>query len=83
MKDDLAKRLRSMRNMLGLTQSALLSAWASPKPTSPELEKGHQAPSLDVLEKLCSTLNCSADYLLGLRTTRATAPCARRRCPAT
>lgn len=66
MKDDLAKRLRSMRNMLDLTQSALAERVGITQAYLAELEKGSKRPSLDVLEKLCSTLNCSADYLLGL-----------------
>ena len=66
MKDDLAKRLRSMRNLLDLTQSALAERVGITQAYLAELEKGTKRPSLAVLEKLCSALNCSADYLLGL-----------------
>ncbi|MEL7603925.1 MAG: helix-turn-helix transcriptional regulator [Bacillota bacterium] len=66
MKEDLAKRLRSMRSMLDLTQSALADRVGITQAYLAELEKGAKRPSIDVLEKLCGTLNCSADYLLGL-----------------
>jgi len=66
MKDDLAKRLRTMRNKLNLTQSALAERVGITQAYLAELEKGTKRPSLDVLERLCSALNCSADYLLGL-----------------
>ena len=66
MKDDLARRLRSMRKMQDLTQLALAERVGITQAYLAELEKGTKRPSLDVLEKLCSALNCSADYLLGL-----------------
>jgi len=66
MEDELAKRLRAMRNMLDLTQSALAERVGITQAYLAELEKGAKRPSIDVLEKLCGTLNCSADYLLGL-----------------
>ncbi len=66
MKDDLPKRLRSMRNMLDLTQVALAEKVGITQAYLAELEKGAKRPSIDVLEKLCGSLNCSADYLLGL-----------------
>jgi transcriptional regulator with XRE-family HTH domain len=74
MKDDLAKRLRSMRNMLDLTQSMLADRVGITQAYLAELEKGTKRPSIDVLEKLCGTLNCSADYLLGLPENRSYSP---------
>lgn len=74
MEDDLAKRLRSMRGMLDLTQSALAERVGITQAYLAELEKGVKRPSIDVLEKLCGSLNCSADYLLGLSESRSHQP---------
>ncbi len=81
MKDDLAKRLRAMRNMLHLTQSSLAERTGITQPYLAELERGDKRPSIDVLEKLCGELNCSADYLLGLSETKSYQPLSEERLP--
>ena len=81
MKDDLAKRLRSMRNMFHLTQTALAERIGITQPYLAELERGDKRPSLDVLEKLCGELNCSADYLLGLSDSKSYRPLSEERLP--
>lgn len=81
MKEDLAKRLRAMRNMLHLTQSTLAERVGITQPYLAELERGDKRPSIDVLEKLCGELNCSADYLLGLSETKSYRPLSEERLP--
>ena len=81
MKDDLAKRLRAMRSMLHLTQSSLAERTGITQPYLAELERGDKRPSIDVLEKLCGELNCSADYLLGLSETKSYRPLDEERLP--
>lgn len=54
-------RLRRRREALGLSQSALghqseVSRW----------ERGESQPNLDELRRLCTTLDVSSDFLLGL-----------------
>ena len=71
MTEDLSTRLRALRNSLGLTQVALAERVGITQAYLAELEKGAKRPSIDVLEKLCDALNCSADYLLGLSANRS------------
>jgi transcriptional regulator with XRE-family HTH domain len=52
--------------MQGLTQSQLAERVGITQAFLAEIEKGRKRPSLDVLEKLCDALGCSADYLLGI-----------------
>jgi transcriptional regulator with XRE-family HTH domain len=74
MEADLSKRLRYLRLALDLTQSALAERVGITQAYLAELEKGIKRPSLDVLEKLCDALSCSADYLLGLSDDRGYRP---------
>ncbi len=74
MEDDLSKRLRHLRQTQHLTQSALAQRVGITQAYLAELEKGIKRPSLDVLEKLCVALSCSADYLLGLSDSRGYRP---------
>ena len=80
-KNELAKRLRSMRNMLHLTQASLAERIGITQPYLAELERGDKHPSIDVLQKLCGELNCSADYLLGLSDSKSYKPLGEERLP--
>ena len=42
---------------------------------------GDKNPSIDVLQKLCGELNCSADYLLGLSDSKSYRPLGEERVP--
>jgi transcriptional regulator with XRE-family HTH domain len=64
--NDLPKRINQRRKMQGLTQSQLAERVGITQAFLAEIEKGRKRPSLDVLEKLCDALGCSADYLLGI-----------------
>ncbi len=81
MKEELSKRLRAMRSMLHLTQTALAERIGITQPYLAELERGDKRPSLDVLEKLCGELNCSADYLLGLSDSKSYRPMSEENLP--
>lgn len=68
--NDLPKRISQRRKMQGLTQSQLAERVGITQAFLAEIEKGRKRPSLEVLEKLCDALGCSADYLLGITPNR-------------
>jgi len=63
--NNLSDRIRLMRIAQGLSQTQLAEQIGITQAFMSELEKGKKTPSVDVLEKLCGALGCSADYLLG------------------
>lgn len=64
--DSLPKKLKHQRQQLGLTQSQLSARIGITQAFLAEIESGRKRPSIEVLEKLCDALVCSADYLLGI-----------------
>lgn len=64
--NDLPKRISQRRKLQGLTQTLLAERVGITQAFLAEIEKGRKRPSLEVLEKLCDALGCSADYLLGI-----------------
>lgn len=62
----MASRIRLYRKSLGLTQEELALKAGIAQEFISGIEKGRKRPSVEVLEKLCGALGCSADYLLGL-----------------
>ncbi|MDD5018521.1 MAG: helix-turn-helix domain-containing protein [Eubacteriales bacterium] len=68
--NDLADRIRLMRQAQNLNQSQLALRVGVAQAYISEIEKGKKTPSVDVLEKLCDALDCSADYLLGITQSR-------------
>lgn len=64
--NDLPSRIRTYRKSLGLTQEELAQKAGIAQEFISGIEKGRKRPSIEVLEKLCGALGCSADYLLGL-----------------
>ena len=59
-------RIKQLRKQKGLTQIQLAQRIGITQAFLAEIESGRKRPSLEVLEKLCDTLDCSADYLLDI-----------------
>lgn len=55
-----------MRKAKKLSQTQLAQMAGITQPFLSEIEKGRKKPSIEVLEKMCHVLECSADYLLGI-----------------
>lgn len=70
--NNLSDRIRLMRTAQGLNQTKLAKHVGITQAFMSELEKGKKVPSVEVLEKLCGALDCSADYLLGTTKNRHT-----------
>jgi transcriptional regulator with XRE-family HTH domain len=68
--NDLPKKISERRKLQGFTQTQLAQSVGITQAFLAEIEKGRKRPSLDVLEKLCDALGCSADYLLGIPKSR-------------
>lgn len=64
--NDLSKKLRQKRKLHGLTQAQLAQRVGITQAFLAEIEVGRKRPSIEVLQKLCDVLGCSADYLLGI-----------------
>ena len=56
-----------MRTEKGLTQKELSARLGFTERVVGHYESGHSQPSIDVIIKLCEILECSADYLLGIK----------------
>ncbi len=67
---DLSTRLKQRRKLQGLTQTQLAERIGITQAFLAEIEKGRKRPSIEVLEKLCAELECSADYILGITQSR-------------
>ncbi len=68
--NDLPKKISQRRKLQGFTQTQLAQSVGITQAFLAEIEKGRKRPSLEVLEKLCDALGCSADYLLGIPKSR-------------
>lgn len=68
--DNLPKKLKHKRKQQGLTQAQLSVRVGITQAFLAEIESGRKRPSIEVLEKLCDILGCSADYLLGIEQNR-------------
>ena len=62
--NDFSDRIRLMRVAQNLNQTQLAELVGITQPAMSDIEKGRRKPSIEVLEKLCDVLGCSADYLL-------------------
>ena len=62
--NDFSDRIRLMRVAQKLNQTQLAELVGITQPAMSDIEKGRRKPSIEVLEKLCDVLGCSADYLL-------------------
>ena len=72
--NDLSKKLKAKRKLQGLSQTQLAQQVGITQAFLAEIESGRKRPSIEVLEKLCDALSCSADYLLGLSDDRGYRP---------
>lgn len=68
--NDLPKKISHRRKLQGFTQTQLAQSVGITQAFLAEIEKGRKRPSIEVLEKLCDALGCSADYLLGIPPSR-------------
>ena len=64
--NELSDKIRQLRHAQKLSQTELAEKIGVTQPYITEIEKGKKTPSVDVLEKLCGALGCSADFLLGI-----------------
>ena len=60
-----AVNVRVMRAKLGLSQAELAKKSGVSKPAVSNIERGRNAPSLQVMTKLADVLGCSLDELAG------------------
>ena len=64
--NEFAIRLRELRRAQKLSQKKLALLTGVSQPYIAELEQGVKKPSVELLQRLCDPLGCSADYLLGI-----------------
>ena len=62
-----SEKLRTCRKERGLTTTAAAAALDVTQPAWNQWELGLREPKLDVLVKIANLLDCSADWLLGLK----------------
>ena len=62
--NDLSDKIRLLRTAQSLNQTQLAELVGITQPFLSDIEKGRRKPSIEVLQKLCDALGCSADYLL-------------------
>ena len=68
MSKEFGDRLRSRRKECEMTTTACAAALGVTQPAWNQWELGIREPKLDMLIKVAKLLDCSADWLLGLRT---------------
>lgn len=64
--NDLSDKIKLLRSAQNLNQTQLAELVGITQPFLSDIEKGKRKPSIEVLQKLCDALGCSADYLLSL-----------------
>lgn len=64
---DFSDKIRLLRISKSMNQKELAKTVGISQPFLSDIEKGKRKPSIDVLQKLCDALSCSADYLLGIQ----------------
>lgn len=77
MSTNFGEKLRSCRKERGLTTTAAAAALGVTQPAWNQWELGLREPKLDVLVKIANLLDCSADWLLGLKDNAAPTATAR------
>ena len=60
------KRLRDLRQERGLTQKQLAEMLCITQSTVGKYEREELQPNVDIILKICATLEISSDYLLGI-----------------
>ena len=66
-KIDTGERVRARREELGYTRADLAKLTGISESTISFIEQGRSAPNLETLTLVCEGLQCSADYVIGLR----------------
>ena len=61
------QRLKEVRKENNLTQKQLASLLHTTDDSIFSWEKGRSQPSIELLQKICTELNVSSDYLIGLK----------------
>lgn len=64
--ENFGERLKAQRKSKNLTQVQLANRLDLATVTVAGYEQGTKYPSIEVLAKICITLDCSADFLLGI-----------------
>jgi len=62
-----AQRLRARRVALGVPQSDIAKTTGFKQCALSHFETGRREPNITNLRRLCVALDCSADYLIGLK----------------
>lgn len=65
----IGRRFAAVRTLRGLRQADLAELIGVNMYTVSKWERGVQLPDADLIAELCTALDCSADYLLGLSET--------------
>lgn len=68
-KERIGRRIAAVRTFRGLRQSDLAALLDVNRFTVSKWERGIQLPDADTVALICSVLDCSADFLLGLSET--------------
>lgn len=69
--NETGKRIRELRKKSKMSQDDLANAIYFSRKTISYWECGKQEPTVSAIFALCSSLKCSADYLLGLSVSEA------------
>lgn len=65
LRDILPRRLREARRRAGLTQAEVADAAGLDENVYARYERAERLPSVEILDRLCDAVGCSADWLLG------------------
>lgn len=60
------QRIKDERQLKGLTQRQLAEMISTTQSTIGKYEREELQPNVEIITKLCTIFECSADYLLGL-----------------
>lgn len=67
LRKEIGRRIMLTREILGITQKELSIKTQHQQAAISHFECGRRTPNALNIFKLCKALNCSADYLLGLK----------------
>lgn len=60
------KRIRELRESLGMNQGEFAKALSIPQPTLSSYERERTQPTFEMIKHICSLYNVDSDWLLGL-----------------
>jgi len=64
--DIFARRLKELREEMGISQYSLAVKTGMSKRTISRWEQGDAMPNIEYIKVLCEFFGCTADYLIGL-----------------